>query len=145
MERPKKQEAVLLVKLYQRDGQDFPVPMSSHIFDRQALRRWVNRHNNNPAMGRDPIFGSQAYEGCPTRYVVHPYYPTSESTTGVSQELGDLAGSLRAHLEQNQPRVSERSRMIAERLSYFFPASSSLSSDNQPAVANTSRAQSPSI
>ena len=144
-ERPEKQQAVLLVKLYQRDGQEFPVPMSSHIFDRQALRRWVNGHNNNPAMGRDPIFGSQYYQGCPTRYVVHAYYPTSESTTGVSQELGELAGSLRAHLEQNQPRVSERNRIIAERLSYFFPASSSFSSDNQPAVANTSRAQSPSI
>ena len=129
LETPEKENTLLLVKLYSRDGEEFPVPNQSHIFDKPSLAQWLKNNNTHP-LDRDVLNHPSSYEGFNTRYICHPYYPP-DSDTGISQELSENIRVLRAHLTPNQPSLpleinGDRNRIRAARLRYF---DSSLNAD----------------
>lgn len=138
LRRPEKENAVLLVKLYSRDGRDYPVPLSSYLFDKDSLEEWVSVNTTSP-ITKQPVTGDSIhtpslYEGHTTRYVRHPYYANSESTSGISQELSDLAGILKPHLDLLlKPAESERDRVIAARLRFYGGAANSRDGDQDHA------------
>ncbi len=136
LEKPEKKDAVLLVKLYQReDGQEFSVPGYTHLFDKTWLAIYFDRDSLHP-VNRDLMFEPSGYQEFPTRYVCHPYYyPTPESSSGISQELSEKTDYLRSYLaryqQQPPPQESERNRMIAARLRAFAPVTSGVPADTR--------------
>ena len=96
-ERPAKENTLLVVKQYQRDGQWECVPGSSYVFDKNAWARSIalNLYQPKHPMTNDRVDQPSYYNNYPTRYVTHRYYANASSTSGISQELSDKAAELR--------------------------------------------------
>ncbi|WP_133127914.1 hypothetical protein [Legionella nagasakiensis] len=115
LERPEREDTILLVKQYQQDGQWLPVPGVVNVFDKSSLKMYfvgneTTRGNGIHPLNRDNILTPSNYadaEGTsyPTRYVMHHYYV--DSGCGISQEVNQLTAKLRNCLRPRQRLEAE--------------------------------------
>lgn len=104
---PDREDAVLLVKQYQKDGQWLPVPGLTTVFDTTYIKTHfvgndTTRGNRIHPLTRDNVLTPSLYEEggreYPTRYRMHPLY-LEESGPCVSQELNLVTANLRERLQ----------------------------------------------
>lgn len=139
-ERPSRDDTLLVVKLYQDGVKWVPVPNSSYIFYKDALNQHFEKNAINvrhPIMGEsitlpEPYTKADQHNSCITRYTaqyrIYPYYPSTDATSGTSQELSNMAKRLKAHLVMTNEEVR------AKRFRFF----KGIIGVNAPCVQSTS-------
>lgn len=116
-DRPERDDTILLVKQYQKDGQWLPVPAAAHIFDKSALKMAMvgntgTRGNGIHPVTREKIMEPSEYTDVDgicyrtTRYVFHPYY-VDASGPGISQEINQVTAYLNQYLMPKRQSSSE--------------------------------------
>ena len=101
LDRPSREDAVLLVKQYKNRAEWVPVRGSAHIYDKEMLRGYFMVNAVHPTNG-DLILAPSRHrmDGVEheTRYILHPYYVGAGP--GVSQEGNALTKLLRNRLQR---------------------------------------------
>jgi len=115
-DRPEnKQDTILLVKQYQKDRVWLPVPLGTHVFDKDSLKQWLLEHAVHP-LTRDKMTQPSDYEAdnvlYPARYIVHDYYLDKSYPHGFSQEMADLTATLRTSLAVMSPQILVESSQL---------------------------------